>query len=64
MLYLIYILIGLLIILVANYAVTAFLAIHDWWENREEDQLGFEEAFKKYFVKNNNIPTRFSDLFN
>lgn len=64
MLYLIYVLIGLLIILAANYAVTAFLAIHDWWKNKDKDQLSFEEAFKKYFVKNNNIPTKLSDLFN
>lgn len=63
MLYLVYILIGLLIILAANYAITAFLAIHDWFENREKDQLSFGDAFKKYFVKNNNIPTKFSDLF-
>ena len=64
MLYLIYILIGLLIVLAANYAITAFLAIHDWLENREKDQLSFGDAFKKYFTKNNNIPTKFSDLFN
>lgn len=60
MLYLIYIVLGLLIIL----AVTAFLAVHDLLENREKDQLSFGDAFKKYFAKNNNIPTKFSDLFN
>ena len=53
MLYLIYIVLGLLIILAVNYAVTAFLAVHD-----------LLDAFKKYFAKNNNIPTKFSDLFN
>ena len=61
MLYLIYI---VLIILAVNYAVTAFLAVHDLLENREKDQLSFGDAFKKYFAKNNNIPTKFSDLFN
>lgn len=54
---------GLLIILAVNYAVTAFLAVHDLLENREKDQLSFGDAFKKYFAKNN-IPTKFSDLFN
>lgn len=64
MLYLIYIVLGLLIILAVNYAVTVFLAVHDLLENREKDQLSFGDAFKKYFAKNNNIPTKFSDLFN
>ena len=41
MLYLIYIVLGLLIILAVNYAVTAFLAVHDLLENREKDQLSF-----------------------
>ena len=36
MLYLIYIVLGLLIILAVNYAVTAFLAVHDLLENREK----------------------------
>ena len=39
MLYLIYIVLGLLIVLAVNYAVTAFLAVHDLLENREKDQL-------------------------
>ena len=60
MLYLIYIVLGLLIVLAVNYAVTAFFAVHDWLENRDRDG----DAFKKYFAKNNNIPTKFSDLFN
>ncbi len=49
---------GLLIVLAVNYAVTAFLAVHDLFENREKDQLSFGDAFKKYFAKNN-IPTKF-----
>ena len=64
MLYLIYIVLGLLIVLAVNYAVTAFFAVHDWLGNRDRDQLSFGDAFKKYFAKNNNIPTKFSDLFN
>lgn len=55
---------GLLIVLAVNYAITAFLAVHDLLKNREKDQLSFGDAFKKYFAKNNNIPTKFSDLFN
>ncbi len=47
MLYLIYIVLGLLIVLAVNYAVTAFLAVHDLLENREKDQLSFTDAFKK-----------------
>lgn len=39
MLYLIYIVLGLLIVLAVNYAVTAFFAVHDWLENRDRDQL-------------------------
>ena len=35
MLYLIYIVLGLLIVLAVNYAVTAFLAVHDLLENRK-----------------------------
>lgn len=46
MLYLIYIVLGLLIVLAVNYAVTAFLAVHDLLENREKDQLSFTDAFK------------------
>lgn len=63
MLYLAYILIGILIIIVVDCGVTAFWAMHDLLENRDKDQLDFIPAFKKYFAKNNNIPTKFSDLF-
>ena len=55
MLYLIYIVFGLLIVLAVNYAVTAFLAVHDLLKNREKDQLSFTDAFKKYFAKNNKM---------
>ena len=48
MLYLIYIVLGLLIVLAVNYAVTTLLAVHDLLENREKDQLSFTDAFKKY----------------
>lgn len=63
MLYLAYILIGILIIVIVDCSVTAFWAMHDLLENRGKDHLAFVPAFKKYFAKNNNIPTKFSDLF-
>lgn len=63
MLYLAYILIGILIIIGVDCSITAFWAMRDVIENRDKDQLDFISAFKKYFAKNNNIPTKFSDLF-
>lgn len=62
--YILYILSGIVIILGVDIAITAFWAVHDILENREEDNLDFASAFKKYFVKNNNIPTDWSELFN
>ncbi|RVU70894.1 MULTISPECIES: hypothetical protein [Lactobacillus] len=64
MLYLLYILLGIIIILVVDCAVTAFLAIHDIFKYQAADQLTFAQAFKKYFAKNNNLPTHWSDIFN
>lgn len=63
MLYILYILIGLLIVLGVNVAVTALLAIHDTYKYRNDDHLAFSAGFKKYFAENNNLPTKFSDLF-
>lgn len=64
MLYLAYILIGVIIILAVDCAVTAFWAVRDTLANRATDQLSFRAAFIKYFIKNNNIPTKLSDFFN
>lgn len=64
MLYLVYILIGLLIILGVDCGVTTFWALMDLWQNHKQDQLSFGAAFKKYFAQNNNLPTKFSDFFN
>ena len=61
MLYLVYILIGLLIVLGVNLLITAFWALHGYVCEKENADL---PTFKKYFVKNNNIPTKMSDLFN
>ncbi|MDF7672732.1 hypothetical protein PT281_05555 [Lactobacillus sp. ESL0701] len=61
MLYLIYILIGLLIILVVNLAVTACLTLKDIYQHRDQEQLTFTKAFKKYFIKNNNLPVSLND---
>lgn len=63
MLYLVYILIGIIIIVGVDCIVTAFWTLRDVWRNRKQDQLSFGTAFKKYFAKNNNLPTKFSDLF-
>lgn len=63
MLYLVYILIGMIIIIGVDCGVTAFWALRDVWQNRQQDQLSFGAAFKKYFIKNNNLPTKFSDIF-
>ncbi|CCI87652.1 hypothetical protein [Lactobacillus gigeriorum] len=64
MLYLLYVLIGLLIVLGVDFAVTAFWAIHDTIVNQKRDKISFSAGFKKYFAENNNIPTKMSDLFN
>ncbi len=61
MLYLVYILIGMLIVLGVNLLITAFWALHDMYVKKENADL---PTFKKYFVKKNNIPTKMSDLFN
>lgn len=60
MLYLLYILIGLLIILVVNLAVTACLTLKDIYQHRDQ-HLVFTKAFKKYFSKNNNLPVSLTD---
>lgn len=64
MLYILYIIIGVFIVLGVNLAVTAFWAIHDAYKYKDEDKLDFQDSFKKYFAKNNNLPTKMSDLFN
>lgn len=64
MLYLLYIIIGILIVVGVNVAITAFWAIHDTYKYRDVDHLTFSDGFKKYFAKNNNLPTKMSDLFN
>lgn len=62
MFYLLYILVGLLIFLGVNLMITGLLAVHDMYTcGKEEPTFA---TFKKYFVKNNNIPTKVSDLFN
>ncbi|KRL90940.1 hypothetical protein FC46_GL001550 [Lactobacillus kalixensis DSM 16043] len=63
MLYILYILLGLLIVLGVDCAITAFLAIRDTLKYQKEDRMSFTAAFMKYFAKNNNIPTSFSDIF-
>ena len=60
MLYLLYIFLGLLIILGVNLLVTA---LHDMYVHKDEEACDLN-TFKKYFVKNNNIPTKMSDIFN
>ncbi|WEV37221.1 hypothetical protein [Lactobacillus sp. ESL0677] len=61
MLYLLYILVGLLIILAVNLAVTACLTLKDIYQHRDQEQLAFGKAFKKYFIKNNNLPVSLTD---
>ena len=61
MLYLVYILIGLLIVLGVNLLMSGFWALREMYVKGENADL---PTFKKYFVKNNNIPTKMSDLFN
>lgn len=63
MLYLLYILIGIVIVLGVNLAITAIWAIHDAYKYRDVDHLSLVDGFKKYFAENNNIPTKMSDLF-
>ncbi|AEG41047.1 MULTISPECIES: hypothetical protein [Lactobacillus] len=63
MLYLVYILVGLLIVLGVNLMITGILAVHDMYTRRDEEEPDFD-TFKKYFAQNNNIPTKLSDLFN
>ena len=63
MIYLLYILIGLLIVLGVNLAITAFWAVHGMYVHRDREDQDFT-TFKKYFLKNNNIPTKMSDIFN
>lgn len=63
MLYLLYIVIGIMIILGVDCMITAILAIHDTLKYQKDDKISFTAAFIKYFAKNNNIPTRISDLF-
>lgn len=64
MLYLLYILIGIIIVLGVNCLITAYWAVMDTLKYKDRDHLTFIQAFKKYFAKNNNIPTSMSDLFN
>lgn len=59
--YVLYILLGLMIVLGVDCLITAFWAIHDLVTNKQEINI---DNFKKYFVKNNNLPTKMSDLFN
>lgn len=61
MLYLLYILIGVLIIILTDLLVTACLTLNDVYQNRHEDKLSFILAFKKYFNKNNNMSFKISD---
>lgn len=61
MLYLLYILIGLLIIILTDLLVTACVTLNDIYRYRHEDRLEFTTAFKKYFSKNNNLPLKVSD---
>ena len=63
MLYLLYIFLGLLIILGVNLLVTAFWALHDMYVHKDEGACDLN-TFKNYFFKNNNIPTKMSDIFN
>lgn len=63
MLYLLYIFVGLLIILGVNLMITGLLAVHDMYTRRDDEEPTFD-TFKKYFSKNNNIPTKMSDIFN
>ncbi len=64
MLYLLYILIGIIIVLGVNCLITAYWAVMDTLKYQDRDHLTFIQAFNKYFAKNNNIPTSMSDLFN
>ena len=50
MMYLLYILIGLLIVLGVNLAITAFWAVHDMYVHRDREDQDLI-TFKKYFVK-------------
>ncbi|MCO6532175.1 MULTISPECIES: hypothetical protein [Lactobacillus] len=61
MLYLLYVLIGLLIIILTDLLVTACMTLNDIYRYRHEDRLEFITAFKKYFSKNNNLPLKASD---
>lgn len=70
MLYLLYILLGLLIIIAVDIIVTAFWAVHDTLTNRKGDhylyrdhEVSFIEAFKNYFDDNNNLAD-LGDIFN
>ena len=54
MMYLLYILIGLLIVLGVNLAITAFWAVHDMYVHRDREDQDFT-TFKKYFVKNRRL---------
>lgn len=61
MLYLLYILIGVLIIIFTDLLVTACMSLNDIYRYRHEDKLKFITAFKKYFSKNNNLSLKTSD---
>lgn len=61
MLYLLYILIGVLIIILTDLLVTACLTLNDIYRYRHEDELEFITAFKKYFSQNNNLSLKTSD---
>ncbi|BDR59967.1 hypothetical protein [Lactobacillus xylocopicola] len=61
MLYLLYTLIGLVIILLTNLVVTVLLTLNDLRSHQWEDNGHFINVFKKYFGKNNNIPLHFAD---
>ena len=64
MLYVLYIVLGVLIILSVNLAVTACLALKDVYQHKNENKLGFAQSFRKYFAKNNNLSLKISDFFN
>lgn len=49
----------MLIVLGVNLLITAFWALHDMYVKKENADL---PTFKKYFVKNNNIPTKMSGV--
>lgn len=63
MMYFLYVIIGILIVLGVDIALTVVLAVNDARQYYKQEHVTFTEAFKKYFWKNNNLPTKMSDLF-